>query len=779
MATDRPGDGNTLPPQDKHPVSWVSLFRTARAPLAVLVLSAIGLIIPPQTADMLATLSNGGFHFWPAFWFQVSLAFLSTSAWYWARTLIDARFDVVGTKADRARLVRKDTRIDSFALAAVPWSIVLLSVALGLSLILQTGHILPNVGLLAAWVIVFVGLAAFSWAHPPATQEQQLAERSTSNVCEWVHHVRVRLGLLAKRAPGPSWLTFVIVAVAILFFIVGAVASFVDWEGMSQISLPTRIATIFPGPSAALICLGLMIGPLSVLTFLFDGLRLSWTVKGHRIGPSRPPIILVLVLWVIAAPYVFSLHTVRVMPSKLVGDRKEMGEFFKAWASACAPANGPLRPIIVAVSGGASRAAVWGASVLEKVEAASPTGQGPTVFAVSSVSGGSLGVAAYLALLNDLPPAQRCTGGSTDARKTQAAVLGQVPLAHDALGPLLAAAIVVDIPRSLLSLPAFVVRVISGEQPRGGDRAEWLEHAFEGIWKEARNGNGTLFDKPFLSLFYDESGQIKPGMPIWLANGTEVGSGSRVLTVPFKPQQDWPFYAAKDALAALNADVSISTAINNTARFPYLEPSGELLAYRDPKQPAKRGEQFRIVRDAPGNTDDARKTDDTRELIDGGYFENEGLQTALELAQWLRTKGRAFVANRAVEPIIVQATADGDAKVDNKDVVRCGLGGTDDPSKGSGMKRSLQLLAPVFGLYNVRGGHSAIVLRAAKADYCDNAFFHFYLPGFTANPGSVDKTDVPLNWLLSDGTTARVRDAITEDAGNASEGGKLVKALAP
>ncbi|MGZ5902093.1 MAG: hypothetical protein ACXWK3_20300, partial [Reyranella sp.] len=702
-----------------------------------------------------------------AFWFQVSLAFLSISAWYWARTLVDARFDVVGTRADRQRLVRNDTRIDPFALAAVPWLIVLASIVLGLSLILESGYILPNIGLLATWVIVFVALAAISWAHPPATHEERQAERSTANVWEWMHHLRVRLRLLSRRAPGPSWLPLVIVTVAVLFFIVGAVASFVDWEGMSQISLPTRIATIFPGPSAALICLGLMIGPLSVLTFLFDGLRLSWTVKGHQIGPSRPPIILVLALWVIAAPYLFSLHTVRVMPSEVAAHRKEMGEFFKVWASACAPANGPLRPIIVAISGGASRAAVWGASVLEKVEGASPTEQGPTVFAVSSVSGGSLGVAAYLALLNDLPPAQRCAGGSTGPRKAQMASLGQLPLAHDALGPLLAAAIVVDIPRSLLSLPAFLVRIVSGEQPRGGDRAEWIEHAFEGIWKEARNGNGTLFDKPFLSLFYDESGQIKPGMPVWLANGTEVGTGSRVLTVPFKPQ-DWPFPAAKDAHAALNADVSIATTINNTARFPYLEPSGELLAYRDPKQPAPPGEQSHILRG------------DAREIIDGGYFENEGLQTALELAFWLRTNGPALAGGRIVEPIIVQATADGDAQVADKDVVRCGDGGADDPSKGSATKRSLQLLAPVSGLYNVRGGHSAVVLRMAKADYCDRAFFHFYLPGLTPKTGSGDKTDVPLNWLMSDGTTAFVRAAIDNpDIGNAAEGKRLAKALAP
>ena len=106
MTADRRTNGNDLP------VSWVSLFRTARAPLAVLLLAAAGLIIPPQTDDMLAALSDGGkFARLPSFFFQLSLAVLSVSAWYWAR--------IQGTRADRRKLLEHDKRINPFALAAV------------------------------------------------------------------------------------------------------------------------------------------------------------------------------------------------------------------------------------------------------------------------------------------------------------------------------------------------------------------------------------------------------------------------------------------------------------------------------------------------------------------------------------------------------------------------------------------------------------------------------------------------------------------------------------
>src|SRR5260370_33576375 len=92
MTADKPDNGNSVPSPDERPVSWVSLFRTARAPLAVLLLAAVGLILPPQTDDMLAALMDGGKSAWlPSFSFQPSLAVLSISACYWARTLPDAR----------------------------------------------------------------------------------------------------------------------------------------------------------------------------------------------------------------------------------------------------------------------------------------------------------------------------------------------------------------------------------------------------------------------------------------------------------------------------------------------------------------------------------------------------------------------------------------------------------------------------------------------------------------------------------------------------------------
>src|SRR5262249_43145744 len=139
---------------------------------------------------------------------------------------------------------------------------------------------------------------------------------------------------------------------------------------------------------------------------------------------------------------------------------------------------------------------------------------------------------------------------------------------------------------------AAATRVVVGGQPRGGDRAEAIERAFEALWDQADKGGGDRlpFGAPYLLLFYNDlapqgqppGGSYRAGMPLWIANGTDAGAGGRLVTVPFLPKKpapgatarapyDWPFGGAVDVHSVLNADVRISTAIDNTSRFSYLE----------------------------------------------------------------------------------------------------------------------------------------------------------------------------------------------------------------
>lgn len=402
-----------------------------------------------------------------------------------------------------------------------------------------------------------------------------------------------------------------------------------------------------------------------------------------------------------------------------------------------------------------TKAGLWAGRVLYDIEQRAGAGR-PAVFAVSSVSGGSLGVAAYMSL-----QAAQARAGSgkpfcqQPAAVNRATALGLDLLAPpnslygDALGPILAAWLLADIPRAIFAW----ARWFYSSDLRGGDSAEAIERAFDSLWSPiaARVPGAPTFDQPFLSLFY-KAKDLAAGMPVWIGNGTDATTGNRILTAPFisgTSRDLWPFAAASDLLGLVKSDVPISTAINNTARFPVLEPFGDLLPV---------GSKNTVA-----------------EVIDGGYFENEGLQTALELSEWLETQGSQAIGNVPVQPIIVQATADAEAKIKIGDIVRCGQmrGSPTTPSDIAHV--DLQVLAPVIGLNNVRGGHSAVLLRYAANRHCtggNQRFFHFYLPG----GGS---PQIPLNWVLSHDAAAHIwRSTEDEPIGNATELQKLRDALA-
>jgi hypothetical protein len=829
----------SLPPRDReYRVTWVSLLRTIRAPLAILILAGIALLVPPQTADMLAALGDGRRSLGDTFWFHVALAFLALSAWYWSRALLAARFDTPDNHAARNALgdrptepspngqppktSRREVRPQTYDL--VPRLMFVLAVLIGLAMIIRSGA-WSNLAYLVLWSTLlgfgvyyrtaltqrlFKCLGRERRAEPK--QQSAGGMRKTEKMCDWLRNVPSRFWLLVKRAPWPNWISIVLVVLSLLVFLWGTLDAFLPWSMLwpEYPGLPALAAAMFPGPAVALAGLGLIIAPLSVLTFLFDGLDIEIDVLGLRLL-KRPPVVTILVAWTLIAPALFSLHTVRIITPEASAlapsQRKDLKDLFTAWVGKCAPATGPVRPIIVAVSGGASRAAIWGERVLSEVENANIGPGAPRIFAVSSVSGGSLGVAAYMAVLATLDDDERCTE-EDKPRKAQMHLLANHELSEDAVGPLLAGYLLVDIPRALVTPLPQIIRAITGGEPRGGDRAEGLERAFERLWRrsaaqeQAKSTKDGIkppidFSKPYLSLFYryekppgaeKADVHIRAGMPIWIANGTDMATGSRLVTVPFDPSKTWPLAAATDVLAALGADVAISTAINNTARFPYLEPAGELLAY--------------IPRDQQKlpPLDQRHQPDGTaREIIDGGYFDNEGLQTALDLADWLQREGPSLLdGNRTVEPIIVQATGDGDV-LPIETVVRCEPR-VDDPTEIAATRRPLQLLAPVLGLYNVRGGHAAVELRQARARYCADStsptyqcdmphglpvrcvtpapeaarqrFFHFYLPG------EGDKA-VPLNWILSDSTARFIWDGAMKEGGNPRETWIMHEAFRP
>jgi hypothetical protein len=196
----------------------------------------------------------------------------------------------------------------------------------------------------------------------------------------------------------------------------------------------------------------------------------------------------------------------------------------------------PVPMVIVATAGGGIRAAYWTATVLERLKKdLGPNGLRPYLFAISGVSGGSVGATAFDAAL-----------AQSDETTCSEKCLSTEFLSEDFLAPTLASWIFKDVPASFLP------------DLWQDDRAAALEQGFE-------HASKGLLERPFLSLF-PQGGKPARWRPILLINATHEESGKRIITSHILIERN-VFVDALDALNVLKSDVRASTAAHNSARF--------------------------------------------------------------------------------------------------------------------------------------------------------------------------------------------------------------------
>jgi hypothetical protein len=255
--------------------------------------------------------------------------------------------------------------------------------------------------------------------------------------------------------------------------------------------------------------------------------------------------------------------------------------------------NGPVPMVIVATAGGGIRAAYWTATVLERLAGDFERGGGsmrPYLFAISGVSGGSVGAAAFEAALTQRDE-KHCKpdkpGDTAGKRGDKTCPLATDFLEEDFLAPALASLVFRDAPSSFLP------------DLGQGDRGTALESGFE-------QASNDLLARPFLSFFRlknDSPLDQEPGpwwRPILLLNATHEETGNRIIAGHVLIERN-VFVDSLDALQMLGQDVRASTAAHNSARFTYVSPAGDLGS-------------------------------NAGSVIDGGYFENFGALSAMELA---------------------------------------------------------------------------------------------------------------------------------------------------
>jgi hypothetical protein len=382
-------------------------------------------------------------------------------------------------------------------------------------------------------------------------------------------------------------------------------------------------------------------------------------------------------------------------------------------------ADGRSNLVVVATAGGGLRAAFWTATVLGAIQDRSGTFS-RQLFAISGVSGGSLGAAVFVTLASgEVSLSDRrgnCGEGGEQAGRLECA--GQAVLSEDFLAPTVAALLFPDLMQRFLPLGF-------------PDRARALEQSWELAWRRAGFGEDVWADRGFRSFW--------PGnrfVPALLLNSTHVETGKRVIASNLDIGSEAKvFRDAYDlyALISPNSEIRASTAAHTSARFTYVSPAGTLR--------------------------------DGSHLVDGGYFENFGAVTGREVLK----AGLDRLGAKAARPIAILISNDPELKAED-------LPGA-EPKTPENRKRETaasEILSPLRALLHTRDARGLLAASElrALAEQNGGKYFQFRLCK------EAGRTDPALGWVLSGESENLMRQQLRSDAcGNAEQLRLLLETL--
>lgn len=524
-----------------------------RTNLILLLLTAV-LLSVPQGHDLLRGMSeDGGLKYLSLFG---STLLWATSLWLWARVLLDIHFPYALASWEQLAPYRKllPRLLGVIAFAAVTVNLGAATERHVTSYLMGIEGILFLLAVtyrrnLGRWIASKLQPEApdqnWAWAEPIGSQSEPPPRTSLYGTLGEVR------GNIAAAT----------VLLGILLFI---------WGMLAPLSMGQRLDTLL-----LLMLWGATMLPLaSIITY-------HATRKGI-------PIVLISLLMIAIFSFWNDNHAIRQLDSGLSqNQRPELEAALTQWHDAHCKADRCDPFILVATAGGGIRAAYWTGTLLGTLQDATAGRFDDHLFAISGVSGGSVGATVYRAITADMDR------GVTEPIQQ---VLGQ-----DYLGPVAAGMLYKDAVQRLLPLPLL------------GDRAEVFEQGLEsGFAAVIPEGRLTLE-----SSFIESASFAGRPWPALFLNSTWSDNGRRIVAATLRTESLAPPNSShvlyEDLLSSLGGDMRLSTAAHNSARFPFVSPPGGW------------------------NPTDTNKYDWQR-LQDGGLFENYGAETALEIAhvaKWL------------------------------------------------------------------------------------------------------------------------------------------------
>jgi len=328
------------------------------------------------------------------------------------------------------------------------------------------------------------------------------------------------------------------------------------------------------------------IGAVNVIIFALSVYTILGMIILYVQYRDRLPYTLFIFLMVVGFSYFNNNHQVRLTgDAAQVRARVPVKTAFTSWINSRSKDSTDYPVFIIAAEGGGIRAAFFAAYTLAQLDIQYP-GFKEHVFAISSVSGGSLGAALYCALVAD--------AAKKHAPQNYVADRTEQFLQEDFLAPLNSAFVFSDFVQKILPWKCSYL-----------DRSQWLEDS----WSEAflKYTGDSAFEMPLFNLYDDTAGNV----PHLFANSTHVESGRKAIYSDLDVNADTTEYFKNDIdLAALAIQpVALRAVASMSARFPFLTPAATLQSHGK----------------------------DSANFVDGGYADNSGLGTAVSITNILNS----------------------------------------------------------------------------------------------------------------------------------------------
>jgi hypothetical protein len=714
-AADRRADDGASP-QDPQPArqgrsggwrAWLDGIGTIVDRTGILLvfvgLSGFGLL-SGQGQDVLRAMTEGGEDWYlesPLLLFVAGLLLLSFNLWFWSRLLLSFRIKEGDPFPGELWMRRHLPRLFAAAGLAVP----------GIAGLVEGD---PRPRLLGGTLVALGALAALLLG-----PERQILWQRAFRLRQWQGFVRLFRGAGAVRAEAAILVCSLAIFVALLLAFAFGPATFGMTLGMAAV-LSLWAASMVP--------------VAGLLDLTADVLRL--------------PILAILLV----AALVFSLwndnHGIRRTEAQAVEGLPDVQSHFARWYAdrraerTEAGLAGPVPLVLVASEGGGIRSAYWTAAILAELQDRNPD-FARHVFAVSGVSGGSMGAAVFSSLIANATPLDgaedtvcpRLQAGAAAPPKNAGPMrlMARDLLGRDYLSPILGGLLFPDLLQRFLPVPVTAF-----------DRARIFEESWEDVWDEAcglawetpeRHRAVNPFAAPLQDLWH---GPRRTVVPALLLNSTRVETGQRTVISNLSAfQSDTAFV---DVLPLMNlismqqaSDDRLSlptiTAASLSARFPVVSPVGAIRLQLSPV-PAQATAPLDYIR-----------------LADGGYYENSGADTLSDAMTLVLRAAEAQSAD--IRPVVVQISNDpgallpppwrrNPAQIEDAAALEIEVQGA--PIAG-------ELMSPVRTMLSTRSarGTEERERLASRARVRDIPYLHFFLC-------QSEGKEPPLGWYLSEET---------------------------